>query len=181
MEDHEFDAIVRAQQAEIDLHLDNPENCELHCREVDGNRILGMLVPCAGGRERKTFVISGRDEDGEVTHEWAEDLAAELFLLYMAQYACWDNPTRGAVSPRLGEFFTFCHPETPAMVNWARWLRLPHETDDGGYTVDPELAEVLVEVMIVQSEVSPTEAEWMRRAVGGEPLGECDPNQLELF
>jgi hypothetical protein len=35
--------------------------------------------------------------------------------------------------------------------------------------------------MIGQSEVSPTEAAWMRRAVGGDPLGERDPKQRELF
>jgi hypothetical protein len=77
-------------------------------------------------------VVSGRDETGEVTHEWAEDIAAERFLLSMTQYACGENPTRGAVSPALGECFTVCNPETPAMVSWAGWLRLPHETESGG-------------------------------------------------
>jgi hypothetical protein len=67
-----------------------------------------------------------------VTHEWAEDIAAELFLLSMTQYACGENPTRGAVSPALGECFTVCHPETPAMVSWARGLGLPHATEGGG-------------------------------------------------
>jgi hypothetical protein len=181
MEDHEFEAIVRAMQAEIDRQLDNPEDVELICRELDDERILGILRPSNGGRERKTFVVSGRDEDGEVIHEWAEDLATESFFTYIMLYGSWTNPTHGAVSPALSEFFGFCHRETPALVNWARWLRINHEMDDGGYTVEPEMAEILVEAAIALKVEDDRLADQMRRAVGGEPLGECDPNQLSLF
>jgi hypothetical protein len=55
MDDREFDAIVREQQAEIDRQLDNPEDIELTCRELDDGRILGILRPTHGGCERKTF------------------------------------------------------------------------------------------------------------------------------
>jgi hypothetical protein len=181
MEDHEFDAIVRAQQAKIDRQLDNPEDIQLTCRELDDGRILGILRPTNGGRERKTFVVSERDEDGEVTHEWAEDVATESFFGYIMLYGSWTNPTYGAVSPAMSEFFAFCHPETPALVNWARWLCLTHETDEGSYMVDPEIAEILVEAVITLKVEDPILADQMRRAVAGEPLGECDPAQIELF
>jgi hypothetical protein len=181
MDDQEFDVIVREQQAEIDRQLDNPEDVELTCSETGDGRILGILRPTPGGRERKTFVISGRDEDGEVTHEWAEDLATESFFDYIMLYGSWADPRHGAVSPALAEFFTFCHPETPALVNWARWLHITHETDEGSYRVDPEMAEILVEAAIPLEVEDDCLADQMRRAVAGEPLGECDPNQLNLF
>jgi hypothetical protein len=126
--------------------------------------------------------VSARGEDGEVTHVWAEDLSTESFFTYIMLYGSWANPTHGAVSPALSEFFAFCHPETPALVNWSRWLRIKHEMDDGGYVkVDPELAEILVEAAITFKVKDPILADQMRHAVAGEPLGECDPDQLELF
>lgn len=39
-------------------YLDHPERCKLHCRRVDGEHILGMLVPLDGGRERKTLACA---------------------------------------------------------------------------------------------------------------------------
>jgi hypothetical protein len=97
---------------EIDRQLDNPGDVELTCRELDDGRILGVLRPTHGGRERKAFVVSERDEDGEVTHEWAEDLATESFFTYIMLYGSWANPTHGAVSPAMSEFFAFCHPDS---------------------------------------------------------------------
>jgi hypothetical protein len=114
-------------------------------------------------------------------HEWAEDVATESFFTYIMLYDSWATPTRGAVSPARSEFFAFCHPETPALVNWARWLRITHETDDGSYTVDTELAEILVEAAIAFKVEDATLADQMRRAVGGEALGERNPDQLDLF
>jgi hypothetical protein len=181
MDEDEFETLSRAQQGEIDRKFENPEHCELTCRETDDGRLLGILRPTTRGRERKTFVISGWDEDGEMIHEWAEDLAIESFFTYIMLYGSWVNPTHGAVSPALSEFFAFCHPDTPALVNWARWLRITHEMDDGRYTVNPELAEILVERTIALEVTDATLADQMRRAVRGEPLGECDPNQRELF
>ena len=181
MDEHEFDALIRAQQGEIDRTLDNPEDVELTYRETDDGRLLGILRPTHGGCERTTFVISGWDEDGEVIHEWAEDLATEFFLTYILLYGSWVNPSHGAVSPALSEFFAFCHPETQALVNSARWLRMTIETDEGDYRVDPELAAMLVEAAIAVKVEDATLADQMRRAVGGESLGEYDPNQRELF
>jgi hypothetical protein len=181
MDDHEFDAIIQEQQAEIDRKLDNPENCELTCREMDDGRVMSILRPINRGRERKTFVVSWRDEDGEVAHVWAEDLATDSFFQYMLLYHFWVDPTEGAVSPAMSEFFTFCPQGAPAFVNWARWLRIDHEFDDGIGTVDPEIAEILVESTIAAEVEDATLADQMRRAVRGEALGECDPEQMDLF
>jgi hypothetical protein len=181
MDEQEFDAIVEAMEAEIDRQLDKPEDVELSCREVDAGRILGILRPTKRGHTRKTFVVSERDGDGEIVHEWAEDLATESFFSYIMLYGSWVNPTRGAVSPALSEFFARCHPETPALVNWARWLRTNHETDEGDSMIDPELAEILVEAAITFMVEDDQLADQMRRAVAGEPLGDRDPNQLSLF
>jgi hypothetical protein len=79
MDDHEFDIIVHAQQRAISQKLENPDHVELLCQETDDGRILGILRPAPGGRTRKTFLVSGRDEDGDIEHQWAEDFATDLF------------------------------------------------------------------------------------------------------
>jgi hypothetical protein len=106
-------------------------------------------------------------------------MATLSFMEYMQGYACWANPTHGAVSLSLSEFFSWCDEEVPALVHWARWLRMPHETDAEVFCCDPDLAETLVEAMIERKH--PQEAALMRRAVRGEPIGERDPDQLRLF
>jgi hypothetical protein len=121
------------------------------------------------------------DDTAENETQTLDEWASELFLLYITQAACWFNPTRGAVSPALGDFFSRCDPETPALVHWARWLRLEHESDEGIQIFSPEVAEALVEAMIAACVKNPKEASAMRRAVRGEPIGERDPNQLGLF
>jgi hypothetical protein len=82
------------------------------------------------------------------------EVANELFLLHMAQYMYWKDPTEGAVSPALSTFFSFCNPEVPALVHWARWLRIDHEADDGIDILSLPLAEELVEAMIEGSDRS---------------------------
>ena len=114
-------------------------------------------------------------------HTWAEDIATESFFTYMLLYSSWANPTHGFVSPALSEFFAFCHPGAPAFVNWARWLRIDHEFDDGIGTVDPEIAEILVEATIAVEVEDAALADQIRRAVSGEALGERNPDQLDLF
>jgi hypothetical protein len=116
MDDREFDAIVREQQAEIDRQLDSPEDIELTCRELDDGCILSILRPTPGGRERKTFVISGYDANGDITHTWADDIATDLYFFYLKECMSWDNPTDDAVSPTLGEFFTYTHHEPPCWL-----------------------------------------------------------------
>ena len=59
MDDQEFDAIIREQQAEIDRKLDNPENCELTCRETDDGRVMGILRPSTGGVNEKPLWFLG--------------------------------------------------------------------------------------------------------------------------
>jgi hypothetical protein len=180
MTDKEFDAIVRAQEDEIEQRLTDLDACEVRFREVDGPAVLAMLHPSPPSRTHTTFLLSRR-ERGEITHEWADEIATELFLLYVTQYSCWRNPTHGAVSPALGDFFTYCNPEVPALVNWARWLRIQHESDEGIDTFDLEVAEVLVEAMIADTDQNADVAAAMRRAVRGENIGVRDPNQIELF
>jgi hypothetical protein len=102
----------------------------------------------------------------------------------LARFAQWlhaDNPTEGAVSPTLGDFFRACDPQTHTIIHWARWLRLDHETDEGIVIIPSPLAEDVVEAMIVQVTTDPTIADAMRRAVRGEHIGERDPNQRDLF
>jgi hypothetical protein len=62
-----------------------------------------------------------------------------------------------------------------------RRLRRLQEGCDGSYTVDTELAEILVEAAIAFKVEDVTLADQMRRAVGGEALGERNPDQLDLF
>ena len=180
MEEAEFDLLVREQQAEIDRTLDNPEDIELTCHDKDDG-ILGILRPTPKGRERATFIISYRDEDGEICHEWAEEVAAMSFFEYIMMFSAWENPSGGAVSPQMSAFFAWCHPETPALVNWVRWLRLPREANNGGYDIDHELAELMVEAAIAVKVEDATLADEMRRAMRGESLGESNPDHLDLF
>ena len=109
------------------------------------------------------------------------EVANELFFLHAAQYVSWQTPPEGAVSPALSAFFRVCHPHAPALVHWARWLRLDHGTDGGLETLSPAYAEALVEAILAQATTDPALAEAMRRAVRGEGIGERDPDQLELF
>jgi hypothetical protein len=44
MTKHEFDAIVRAQEDEIDQRLDNSRYCELSCHHVSESWVMGMLT-----------------------------------------------------------------------------------------------------------------------------------------
>ena len=110
-----------------------------------------------------------------------EDRAAELFELYIAHFASWEDPTRGAVGASLARFFERCDPQAPAVVHWARWLRMAHEDDEGTWTIAPAAAEALVEALIRACIRDAALANAMRRAVRGEPIGEWDPNQLSLF
>jgi hypothetical protein len=121
------------------------------------------------------------DDTDEDETQTLDEWASELFRLYITQAVCWFNPTHGAVSPALGDFFSRCDPETPPLVHWARWLRLEHESDEGIDIFAPEVAEELVEAMIAAGVKDVRVASAMRRAVRGEPIGERDPNQLRLF
>ena len=133
-------------------------------------------------------------------HE-AEHHATALFLEYMTQYAVWDDPMQGAVSPALGEFFRFCNPTLPALVHWARWLLIKHECNPitvprlltyivdepvfvgetiDSFFIDEDRAEELVGAMIRSQKVDHHLADQMRRALH-EGYGERDPDQLELF
>jgi hypothetical protein len=181
MTEHEFESIVQAQQDEIDRRLNNPGDCELSCHQVSEGWVMGMLTLSHPNARHKTFVLSGREPTGEIAHEWDHDIAAELFLLYITQYSYWKNPIEGAVSPALSDFFTYSNPQVPALVNWARWLRIDHESDERIDTFDPEVAEVLVEAMIAETDQDADVAAAMRRAVRGESIGARDPNQIELF
>jgi hypothetical protein len=58
---------------------------------------------------------------------------------------------------------------------------MQRELSNVSYMVDPEIAEILVEAVITLKVEDPILADQMRRAVAGEPLGECDPAQIELF
>jgi hypothetical protein len=80
----------------------------------------------------------------------------------------------------LSEFFRFCNPELPALVHWARWLRLDHESDESIDVFDLPFAEELVEAMIDHTRVDRSIARAMRRAVR-DGYGERDPDRLELF
>jgi hypothetical protein len=117
------------------------------------------------------------DLDDEQLYEWATD----LFELFMLQYCYWCDPTRGAVSPKLSEFFAYCAPVTGAEIHWARWLRIEHESDHGIDIIRPPMAEALVEAIVTHCRIHPSLAALMRRAVQGEPIGERDPDQLSLF
>jgi hypothetical protein len=180
MTDDQFEAIIAAQLSEIDRRIPDVGKAELTHRELDDDKgVMAVLVPTDRRRHRRRILVSARDEDGEIEHTWDEEIAALSFMEYMLGYCCWENPTHGAASPALSAFFARCDEKVPALVHWARWLRMPHESDtDVGY-YDPELVGILVEAMI--DEKHPREADLMRRAVQGEPVGERDPNQLPLF
>jgi hypothetical protein len=60
MDDQAFAAIMLAQQTAIARCLDNPEHCERRCREVDGDRSLGMLAPLGGRRAGTTCGLRPR-------------------------------------------------------------------------------------------------------------------------
>lgn len=117
------------------------------------------------------------DNDGYDISETAMD----LFILKTIQYHHWKDPTQGAVSPALSEFFRFSDPRQPALVHWARWLRIDHESDEGIDIIDLEDAEELVEAMIAHVKVPPTIAHAMRQALHDPGYGERDPDQLQLF
>jgi hypothetical protein len=171
--------MIEAQHDEIDRHLPDLAECEVQHREVDDGVVVGLLTPRQG---RRTFVVSRRDATGEITHMWDHEIAYELFAVYMTQYAAWAKPTFGAVSPTLSEFFAWCDPAVPALVHFARWLRIDHEADEGVFAYDADLALVIVEAMMADmSEVSDLPVAEMRRAVRGEPIGARDPSQLNLF
>jgi hypothetical protein len=102
-------------------------------------------------------VVEVRDDD-------LPDMAFDLWLLRITRYIVWCDPTRGAVWPALSEFFHFCDPHLPALVHWAGWLRLAHESDDRIDRIAQPLEEDLVEVMIQKDRVSDAVARAMRRA-----------------
>jgi hypothetical protein len=118
---------------------------------------------------------------GDVDQDLVEG-TIDLFLLYLTQYDAWTNPVKGAVSPALSEFFAWCDPEQPALVHWARWLRIDHESDDGIDIMDLPTAKILVETMITYlSEVQDIPVEAMRVALHDPSYGRRDPNQQDLF
>jgi hypothetical protein len=179
MSDDQFESIIEAQHDEIDSHLPDLSECEVRHCEVDDGVVVGLLTPRQG---RRTFVVSRREAMGEIIHMWDNEIAYELFAVYVTQYASWAKPEFGAVSPALSEFFAWCDPEVPALVHWARWLRIDHEADTGIFAYDADLALVIVEAMIADmAEVHDMPVAEMRRAVRGEPIGARDPAQLGLF
>jgi hypothetical protein len=123
------------------------------------------------------------DEDCECGGYWSPAfMANQSFMLYVTQYSVWSDPTEGAVTPDLSEFFHFCNPELPALVHWARWLRLGITCDHhpGAYVIPVDWAEDLLEAMIATKVKDQTQARIMRLAFH-EGFGERDPDQLELF
>jgi hypothetical protein len=180
MTEQEFDAITQAQQDAIDRSWPEGE-LELYYQASE-SAVLCRIVPTDGSPIPRTFLLSGYNDDGDMKHQWAEEVASELFLQYMTSYIIWTEPTVGAVSPTLSEFFAYCDEGVPAQVNWARWLRLEQASDEGLFSYQQDDIEDLVEAMIRSHTTdSPTLANLMRRAVRGEPVGERDPNQLNLF
>jgi hypothetical protein len=93
---------------------------------------------------------------------------------------CGATRCRAPCHPALGEFFRFCNPTVPALVHWALWLRIDHETDEGSFAMPIDRAEKLMEAMIDVAKVLPDIARQMRLAFH-EGYGERDPDQLELF
>jgi hypothetical protein len=94
-----------------------------------------------------------------------EETVMHLFMLHMLQYDAWCHPERGAVSPTLSAFFASCDPKELAMLHWARWLRVEHESDEGVDLLTAPAALTLVENMIKQSELPADLAAEMRLAV----------------
>jgi hypothetical protein len=87
-----------------------------------------------------------------------------MFMFYMREYEAWCEPTEGAVTPDLGEFFRRCDPGLPALVHWARWLRIEHAHERRRFTLDPEQGERLLEAMITARVKDRAQARLMRRA-----------------
>jgi hypothetical protein len=182
MDTDEMDLLEQELLDEVDRRLDYPEHVAVTCRWVDDESVLGIITPTTADAPGKTFVLTYRDEDGDIAHEWADEIAALMFMRYIFEYAAWSKPSHGAVSSELSEFFARCADDVAAEIYFARWLLLPKDVSDGGICpVDPEMAELLVEALIRQSEISDANARLMRVAVQGEPIGDRDPNQLGLF
>ena len=180
MEDHELDELVKAIMREIDRKLGNPGEFTLICEpthEVDG--MLGILE--FDDPEHTTFLSVMCGEDGDLDFMWAEDHATDLFFRYIMEFGGWSDPMTGAVTPDLSEFFAWCDPTAPALLHWSRWLRIHHANDAEVFTFDQALMEMIVEAAIHTERVDAPDAALMRRAVRGEPVGERDPNQLDLF
>jgi hypothetical protein len=179
MDDRASQALIDASHDKIDRYLPEMDIAEVfHDLMPDDAGLLTLIVPTEGSQPRR-LLASTYDEEGDIEHTWDQEIAMYSFMRYMLGYASWMNPTHGAVSPALSEFFAWCDDQVPGLVHWARWLRIPHESDTEIYYYDPELAAVVVEAMI--AEIYPEEADLMRRAVRGEPVGERDPDQLTLF
>jgi hypothetical protein len=133
-----------------------------------------------------TPICSGDDEECECGRHWSDEYGAcLLFLEYAKQYRVWHDPMQGAVTPDLSEFFRFCDPELPALVHWARWLRIEHKRNKGaGHpdagTIPLERGEALLEAMIALKVNDRANARQMRLAFY-EGFGERNPDQLELI
>jgi hypothetical protein len=178
------------------------EQCQAVCiAEFDDHaRVFGVIkyleeTGCAqcGGTEFtmtddvEPYVAALDEEDVEhredcTCGDCAASMATQGFMLYMAQYSVWSDPTEGAVTPDLSEFFHFCDPKLPALVHWARWLRLGVKCDHhpDAHVIPEDRAEELMEAMIATKVTDQTQARMMRMAFH-EGFGTRDPDQLELF
>src|SRR5687767_5686367 len=95
----------------------------------------------------------------------SEQGVTPLFCHGMMQYDAWCNPDHGAVSPTLAEFFASCDPESDAVLNGARRLRIEHASDDGMDLLTAPVALALVETMVEQVKLPVNVATKMRQAV----------------
>jgi hypothetical protein len=145
------------------------------CPDCGGHTFVPTEVP-----EDWDERCEGVDADCECGEHWSADYAAGVsFTLYMTEYAVWRDPMQGAVTPDLSEFFRCCNPKLPALVHWARWLRIEHQYDRGVFELPVDRAEVLLEAMIAGRGTDHGEARMMRLAFH-EGFGARDADQLEL-
>jgi hypothetical protein len=108
------------------------------------------------------------DHDHEVLTEAQNDHdgAWELYLLFIIQADAWRSPKHGAVSPAVSTFLEATPPGESGFVTWARWLMLPHESDEGVCYISPELALTLVDALGVGTDRERAE---MRRVIRETP------------
>jgi hypothetical protein len=84
-------------------------------------------------------------------------------MLYMLQYRTWRSPLDGAVSPAVSAFFEATPPGESGFVGFARWLMMPHESeDDNLYYLSSEGALELVEALNLGTD---HEVAQMRQAI----------------